>query len=53
MKPPRTYSGHALHALKVRVMARGLAAIDQRTTAAQLLGGLNDLAATRTGACSC
>lgn len=36
-KRPRTYTRHGLHALKARVMVRGLAAIDQRTAAAQHL----------------
>ncbi len=34
---PRSYTRHGLHALKVRVMVRGLAAIDQRTAAARAL----------------
>jgi hypothetical protein len=36
-KPRRTYTRHGLHALKARVMVRGLSAIDQRTAAAQHL----------------
>jgi hypothetical protein len=35
--PPRTYTRHGLHALKARVMVRGLQAIDGRTAAAQHL----------------
>ncbi len=37
MKPRRTYTRHGLHALKARVMVRGLQAIDGRTAAAQHL----------------
>ena len=35
--PRRTYTRHGLHALKARVMVRGLQAIDGRTAAAQHL----------------
>ncbi len=43
MKPPRTYTWHGLHALKERVMVRELAAIDQRTAAAQHLLGWREM----------
>jgi hypothetical protein len=36
-RQPRTYTRHGLHALKARVMVRGLQALDGRTAAAQHL----------------